>query len=99
MENIEMRLEMHLKAFHWYNSDHLIIDQRFVEKVGWSPISVCRQNAWKQDKVINADSAFIIFTIILVGQSGQVCLGDQDGQGQGGKGNEGGLLVILSGLL
>ena len=97
MENIEMGLKVHLKTFHWCNSDHLIIDQSCVEKVGWSPISVCRQNAWKQDKVINADSAFIIFTIILVGQSGQVCLGDQDGQG--GKGNEGGLLVILSGLL
>ena len=49
---------------------------------------------------INADSAFVIFIIILVGQSGQVCLGsqgDQDGQGSI-MGNEGGLFLIWSGL-
>ena len=40
MENIEMGLEVHLKTFHWCNSDHLIIDQSFVEKVGWSLINV-----------------------------------------------------------
>ena len=51
----------------------------------------------KTDKVINADSTFIIFVIILVGQSGKVCLGSQgDQHGQGGKGNEGGRLVIWS---
>ena len=71
MENIEMGLEVHLKTFHWCNSDHLIIDQSCVEKFGWPPISVCMQNAWKQDKVINADSTVIVLIIHLISQDGK----------------------------
>ena len=38
----------------------------------------------KQDKVIHADSAFIILIIVLVRQIGQVGQCDQDGQGGSG---------------
>ena len=38
----------------------------------------------KQDKVIHADSAFIILIILLVRQIGQVGRCDQDGQGGSG---------------
>ena len=44
----------------------------------------------KLDKIINADSEFIIWIILLYSQDGQ--------GGQGGQDNEGSLLEIWSGL-
>ena len=50
----------------------------------------------QHDKVINADSAFIILIILLVSQNGRVGQGSQgDQDGHSGQGNLGGLLVQM----
>ena len=53
----------------------------------------------KLDKIINADSEFIIWIILLYSRDGQDDQGGQGGQGgQGDQGDEGSLLEIWYGL-